>query len=55
MAFAACAERLRERGFLIFDVQVLTPHLSLLGCREIPRDEYRARVREALHRSARFT
>jgi len=55
VAFAACAERLRERGFRIFDVQVLTPHLSLLGCREIPRDEYRARVREALHRSARFT
>jgi len=54
VAFAACVERLRERGFLLFDVQVLTAHLSLLGCSEIPRDEYRARVRQALERSARF-
>jgi Leu/Phe-tRNA-protein transferase len=35
-------------------VQVLTPHLALLGCIEIPRAEYRARVREAVLRSARF-
>jgi leucyl/phenylalanyl-tRNA---protein transferase len=54
VAFAACVDRLRERGFLLFDVQVLTPHLSLLGCREISRDDYRARVREALGRSAPF-
>ena len=54
VAFAACVARLRERGFLLFDVQVLTAHLSLLGCSEIPRDDYRARVREALQRSARF-
>ena len=53
-AFAACAGRLREKGFELFDVQVLTPHLRLLGCVEIPRDEYRARVRKALRRSARF-
>jgi leucyl/phenylalanyl-tRNA---protein transferase len=52
--FAACADRLRERGFRIFDVQVLTPHLQLLGCVEIPRAEYRARVRAALGSSARF-
>ncbi|TMA18335.1 MAG: leucyl/phenylalanyl-tRNA--protein transferase [Deltaproteobacteria bacterium] len=54
VAFASCVDRLRERGFLLFDVQVLTAHLSLLGCREISRDDYRARVREALGRSARF-
>jgi leucyl/phenylalanyl-tRNA--protein transferase len=54
VAFAACADRLRERGFLLFDVQVLTEHLVLLGCIEVPRDDYRARVREALQRSARF-
>jgi leucyl/phenylalanyl-tRNA--protein transferase len=54
MAFAACVARLRERRFVLFDVQVLTAHLSLLGCREIPRDQYRARVREALEQSARF-
>jgi leucyl/phenylalanyl-tRNA--protein transferase len=54
VAFAATAQRLRERGFQLFDVQVLTPHLALLGCIEIPRAEYRARVREAVLRSARF-
>jgi leucyl/phenylalanyl-tRNA--protein transferase len=54
VAFAACADRLRERGFSIFDVQVLTPHLRLLGCVEIPRDEYRRRVRAALQVPARF-
>jgi len=52
--FAACADRLRERGFQIFDVQVLTPHLQLLGCVEIPRAEYRRRVSAALGISARF-
>ena len=52
--FAACADRLRERGFQIFDVQVLTPHLQLLGCVEIPRAEYRRRVSAALGVSARF-
>jgi leucyl/phenylalanyl-tRNA--protein transferase len=47
-------ERLRERTFRLFDVQVLTGHLALLGCVTIPRDEYRARVRQALERPARF-
>jgi leucyl/phenylalanyl-tRNA--protein transferase len=55
VAFAACANRLRERGFALFDVQVLTGHLLLLGCVELPRDEYRERVREALRVSARFS
>ena len=54
VAFAACADRLRERGFALFDVQVLTGHLTLLGCIEVPRDAYRDRVRVALQRSARF-
>ncbi|HTO96443.1 MAG TPA: leucyl/phenylalanyl-tRNA--protein transferase [Myxococcales bacterium] len=54
VAFAACAGRLRERGFRLFDVQVLTSHLRLLGCVEVPREEYRRRVREALAVQARF-
>jgi leucyl/phenylalanyl-tRNA--protein transferase len=54
VAFAACADRLRERGFALFDVQVLTGHLTLLGCIEVSRDAYRDRVRAALQRSARF-
>jgi len=54
VAFASCADRLRERGFRIFDVQVLTDHLRLLGCVEIPRSEYRMRVAECLSVRARF-
>jgi leucyl/phenylalanyl-tRNA--protein transferase len=54
VAFASCADRLRQRGFALFDVQVLTPHLSLLGCIEIRRDDYRGRLRRALQRRARF-
>ena len=54
VAFAATAGRLRERGFTLFDVQVLTSHLELLGCVAVPRDRYRALVQEALARPARF-
>ncbi len=54
VAFAACADRLRERGFRLFDVQVLTDHLAMLGCVEIPRAEYRARVGQAILEKARF-
>ena len=54
VAFASCADRLRERGFGIFDVQVLTPHLKMLGCVEIRRDEYLRRVAAAVAQAARF-
>ncbi len=54
VAFASCADRLRERGFEIFDVQVLTPHLAMLGCTTMPRAEYRTRASEAMDKSARF-
>lgn len=54
VAFRATADRLRERGFSIFDVQVLTPHLEMLGCVAIPREQYRAQVRAALAKVARF-
>lgn len=54
VAFSAAADRLRERGFSIFDVQVLTPHLEMLGCVAMPRLQYRAQVRAALAKEARF-
>ena len=55
VAFASCADRLRERGFRLFDVQVLTDHLRMLGCIEIPRSEYLQRTSLCLHLPARFT
>ena len=54
VAFASTADRLRERSFLIFDVQVLTPHLALLGCTELPRSEYVKLAAAACAGSARF-
>ncbi len=48
IAFASLASRLASAGFSLFDVQVQNPHLASLGCTEIPRNEYLARLRAAL-------
>lgn len=36
--------RLRERGFELFDIQMITPVTRLLGAIEIPRDDYLKRL-----------
>lgn len=54
VAFAAMADRLRERSFELFDVQVLTSHLASLGCVEVSRDDYRMLARQAVRRPARL-
>jgi len=48
VAIAALVERLRERGYVLFDAQVMNPHLASLGAVDIPRAEYLARLRAAL-------
>jgi leucyl/phenylalanyl-tRNA--protein transferase len=48
VALAALVERLRQRGFRLFDIQFRTPHTTRLGAVEIPRREYLARLQEAL-------
>jgi leucyl/phenylalanyl-tRNA--protein transferase len=48
IAFATLAEKLRSAGFALFDVQVQNPHLESLGCKEISRSDYLARLRHAL-------
>jgi leucyl/phenylalanyl-tRNA--protein transferase len=55
IAFATLAEKLRAAGFTLFDVQVQNPHLESLGCIEIPRREYLARLQRALPLTARLT
>jgi leucyl/phenylalanyl-tRNA---protein transferase len=37
-------EHLRARGATWLDIQQLTPHFALLGAREIPREEFLARL-----------
>ena len=55
VAFAVAADRLRERGFRLFDVQVRTDHLASLGCEELSRLEYLGRLEKALRDTARFS
>jgi leucyl/phenylalanyl-tRNA--protein transferase len=54
IALWALAGRLRERGFLLLDIQWLTPFLETCGAIEIPRDDYLERLKEALRVGARF-
>ncbi|HWE22664.1 MAG TPA: leucyl/phenylalanyl-tRNA--protein transferase [Myxococcales bacterium] len=55
VAFAAVTERLVERKFTIFDVQVMSPHLETLGCVEIARSEYLRLVEAAIEQPRRFS
>jgi leucyl/phenylalanyl-tRNA--protein transferase len=47
-------ERLRKRGYTLFDVQFLTSHLKRFGAVEIPRKEYLQRLGKALRNECRF-
>lgn len=49
IAFASLVERLRASKYTLFDVQVANSHLTSLGCTEIPRREYLARLDDAMH------
>ncbi len=53
IAFATLAERLRDAGYMIFDAQVMNPHLESLGCVDIPRDEYLDRLAIAVRLRAK--
>ena len=48
VALAALVRRLRERDFVLLDVQYVTPHLESLGAVEIPRRDYEQRLERAL-------
>jgi leucyl/phenylalanyl-tRNA---protein transferase len=55
VAFAEVVERLLEREFTVFDVQVMSAHLATLGCVEIPRAEYLRLVKAAVAQPRRFS
>ena len=42
-------EHLRSRGFVLFDIQMVTAATKPFGAREIPRREYLARLEEAVN------
>ena len=54
VALAFTVNRLRQRGFQLFDIQMLTEHTAGLGAKEIPRTEYLARLKQALTCQASF-
>ncbi len=54
VAMAGIFERLRARGYLLFDCQMMTPHLSSMGAVEIPRSEYLRRLAEAVEGRCSF-
>ncbi|AMV22991.1 Leucyl/phenylalanyl-tRNA--protein transferase [Gemmata sp. SH-PL17] len=48
VALAALVSRLRERGYVLLDVQMKTDHTSTMGASEISRSEYLKRLRQAI-------
>jgi leucyl/phenylalanyl-tRNA--protein transferase len=48
VALVRLVERLRQRGFQLFDIQLRTDHTTRLGAVEVPRQEYLTRLRRAL-------
>ncbi|MDW8308200.1 MAG: leucyl/phenylalanyl-tRNA--protein transferase [Verrucomicrobiales bacterium] len=54
VALCALIEHLRARGFVLFDIQMLTPVTRLLGGVEIPREEYLQRLASAVALSRTF-
>jgi leucyl/phenylalanyl-tRNA--protein transferase len=41
-------EHLKHRGYVLLDIQQLTPHTARFGAIEISRREYLARLAEAI-------
>ncbi len=54
VALAALVDRLRQRGFGLFDIQFVTDHTASLGAIAIPRREYLARLRQVVDLPVRF-
>jgi leucyl/phenylalanyl-tRNA--protein transferase len=55
IALVHLVERMRERGFVLLDVQFMTEHLRRLGAVEIPRTEYERRLHHAVRLSRSLT
>jgi leucyl/phenylalanyl-tRNA--protein transferase len=54
VALVYLVERLRQRGFILFDVQILNEHTASLGAVEIPRRTYLRRLADAVEHPAGF-
>jgi leucyl/phenylalanyl-tRNA--protein transferase len=54
VALVALVERLRERGYILLDIQWMTGHLRRFGAVEIPRASFLKRLRAAIALDCRF-
>jgi leucyl/phenylalanyl-tRNA--protein transferase len=54
VALVHLVDRLRSRGYQLFDIQFKTEHTASLGAIEVPRSVYLGRLREALRHDVRF-
>lgn len=54
VALVHLVARLRQRGYRLFDIQLLTEHTARLGAVEVPRARYLARLAEAVAAEATF-
>lgn len=55
VALVSLVDRVRERGFVLLDVQFMTEHLRGFGAKEIPRSSYEQRVADAIELPVTFT
>lgn len=53
-ALVHLVERLNERGYVLLDTQYVNPHLAMLGCIEITKQDYLDRLHTALLRECTF-
>ena len=54
VALCALVDRLRERGYVLLDVQWVTPHLARLGAVDVPRSRYLAMLDRAMREDCGF-
>ena len=54
VALAWLVERLRARGYMLLDIQWVTPHLASLGAVAVHRTRYRALLAAAMRQDCRF-
>ena len=54
VALMALVDRLQRRGFVLLDIQWVTPHLEQFGAIEIPRTEYLLLLHRALAKECTF-
>lgn len=53
-AMVLLVEHLRSRNFLLFDAQIINPHLARFGAYEVEHDIYEATLQAAVQRHCKF-